>query len=268
MLNNQRVRELIRQYQPRLGLSQRFETNKRSNFLNFVKKIKGEDGSFYVIKLPKAGTDLMCYLRLTMFHLLGDKGVIFAPFPERMRNEKQKIEFLKARGVPALPLADIDVDGVLVTRHVKGTNLKDIFSHNSLSLEEKLKILSHSTRRLKDIHAYFSHGDSQVRNILVTDAAETIWLDYEYIINPEMPLVRQKARDLMLLISSATKLLKKTREVVETVLNSYPDREVKRAVLSSSVYREMVYIFFLNFMNPLLCLRMRKALVEYRHDKL
>jgi tRNA A-37 threonylcarbamoyl transferase component Bud32 len=152
----------------------------------------------------------------------------------------------------------------MVTRHVKGTNLKDI-CHNSLSLKEKLKILSQTTRRLKDIHAYFSHGDAQVRNVLVADSGEAIWLDYEYLINPGMPFTRQKARDLMILISSSTKHLRKPEEVVGTILDSYPDREVKKAVFSSSLYRGIVYNLFLDLMNPLLCLKMRRALREYSY---
>lgn len=259
----ERVRELLHQYRPRLALSQRFETERRSNFLNFVKKIKGENGFVYVMKLPRAFGDITCYLRLAIFHLLGDRGVIFTPFPERMKNEKQKIKFLSARGIPALSPADLDIDGVLVTRHVQGTNLKELFGFSSLSLEDKLKILARSTKRLKEIHAYFSHGDAQVRNILVTDTGETVWLDYEYVINPEMPLARQKARDLMLLISSSIKHLKRPKEVIEAVLTAYPDREVKKAILSASVYQSPAYNFFLNLMNPLLCLKMRKALREY-----
>lgn len=107
------------------------------------------------MKLPKAFTDIICYLRIAIFHLLGDKAIVYAPFAERMKNSRAKMKLLSEKGVPCLPLVEIDADGVLVTKFVRGNNLKDMFQYGDMSFEEKLRLLAKSAVRLNDIHAYF-----------------------------------------------------------------------------------------------------------------
>lgn len=268
MITLQRIEDALRQYRPKFSLGQRFETNARSNFLNFVKKIDGENGSVYVMKVPKRFTDVICYLRITVFNFLGDKGVLYASFPERMKNEKEKIKLLNEKGVPSIPLANADAEGALVTKFIRGTNLKDIFQDSNISFEKKLKILAKSCERLENIHAYFSHGDAQIRNVFITEDNETIWLDYEYIVNSDIPLLRQKARDLIILIFSATKHLGNPDEVVTTILNSYKEDEVKRIIQSLFPYQSIAYNLFLNFLNPFLCIKTRKVLRDIEKSKI
>lgn len=212
------------------------------------------------MKVPKALTDIICYLRIAIFHLLGDNAITYAPFAERMKNEKEKIRLLNRKGIPSLPLTDIEVDSILVTGFVKGTNLKDVFHYGGISFEEKLKILAKSCERLKDIHAYFSHGDAQIRNILVAQDNETIWVDYEYIASPDVPILKQKARDLVFLIFSAAKHLGHPDKVVKAILNAYKKDEVKKVIYSLPVYQSIGYNLFLNFLNPIVCIKIRKAL--------
>jgi len=212
------------------------------------------------MKLPKAFTDIICYLRIAIFHLLGDKAIVYAPFRERMKNSRAKMKLLSEKGVPCLPLVEIDVEGVLVTKFVRGNNLKDMFQYGDMSFEEKLRLLAKSAVRLNDIHAYFSHGDAQLRNVLVAQNEETIWLDYEYIANPEVALIKKKARDLIFLIFSAAKHLGNPDAVVKTILNAYKDSKVKELVPSLSVYQSIHYNFFLNLLNPVVCIEVRKAL--------
>ncbi len=219
------------------------------------------------MKVPKAFTDIFCYLRIAIFHLLGDKGILYAPFPERMKNEKEKTGLLNKKGVPSLPLADIDREAVLVTRYVRGTNLKDIFQDGCVSFEEKLELLARSCEMLENIHAYFSHGDAQIRNIFIAEDKEIIWLDYEYIANPDMPLSRHKARDLILLIFSAVKHLGNPDRVVKTVLDAYKEDKVKRIIQSLSSYQGITYNLFLNLLNPLLCIKTRRILKDNNSNR-
>jgi len=256
----QKIRHALQQYRPKFFIVQRFETKGHSNFLNFIKKIEGENGFTYVMKLPKAFTDIICYLRIAIFHLLGDKAIVYGPFAERMKNSREKMKLLSEKGVPSLPLVEIDVEGVLVTKFVRGNNLKDIFQYSEMSFEEKLSLLSKSAGRLNDIHRYFSHGDAQVRNILLDEDREAIWLDYEYIANPEVGLIKRKARDLIFLIFSAAKHLGNPDVVVKTIINAYKDNKVKELVPSLSIYQSMHYNLFLNLLSPVMCVKIRKAL--------
>lgn len=258
MITLQKIEHTLKTHRPKLRFSQRFEAERRSNFMNFIKKVEGENGTLYVMKLPKLLSDFLCFLRIGIFHLLGDRAIIYGSFPERMKNEKEKVRLLNEKGVASLPLEDVDVEGVFVTRFVKGKNLKDVFFDDTKTLEEKLEILARAITRLEDIHAYFSHGDAQVRNILLTEDNETIWLDYEYISNPDMPEVNRKARDLVYIIFSAAKHLGCPEKVVKAVFDAYKEDEIKKAVFSLRPNLSIPYNLFLNLLPPALCRETRR----------
>jgi tRNA A-37 threonylcarbamoyl transferase component Bud32 len=173
-----------------------------------------------------------------------------------------KQEFEKKSRIPTIKNEDPDT---VIMPFVPNVNLYDLFVNRGeikdfgecdfaveMKKEDMLGVLRKITKKVKEMHGSdITWGELILPNMIIDKDQEVHICDPETSYNKDVPLLEQKARDLLDFITSAAAAMKKKNtteygEAVSEILKEYSDPEVVRSLreLASKKPSFLSKIFF------------------------
>lgn len=131
----------------------------------------------------------------------------------------------------------IDVDGTLVLPCLAGDSLATLLEDPELEESARKRVIERAVVALAEFHRLgFTHGDAMAENVLIdleTGAAH--WFDFETIHDSSRPVAWRRADDVRaLLVTSLVRTVPEKRaEILQLILDVYPDEGVTRLLATS-----------------------------------